>query len=140
MREIKFRAWDKISKLMIQFDTPTRCIEYGMLAWESSEFPGIGNLPGSYEYLMDDTEEGEEDPYIVMQFTGLHDKNGKEIYEGDVVAPEHESSGRAVVEWREECASFETHWQDGHFDHNCGTWEFLEVIGNIYENPELVKP
>jgi uncharacterized phage protein (TIGR01671 family) len=138
MREIKFRAWDSDNAVMAfseesDQDAYAWGFENGdMKCWSLLDMEATVDEPAHREALELDGD--------TMQFTGLKDKNGKEIYEGDVVAPEHESSGRAVVEWREECASFETHWQDGHFDHNCGTWEFLEVIGNIYENPELVKP
>jgi uncharacterized phage protein (TIGR01671 family) len=146
MREIKFRAWDKVGKTMIPFDEPRRCIEYGLIAWASSKHMGIGALPGSYVYLMDETEEGEEDPYVLMQFTGLLDKNGKEIYEGDVVKriidtsydtgtyPPMVIEKRVFIEtvyWIDETAGFSP------FHENFG--EEIEVIGNIYANPELVK-
>ena len=72
------------------------------------------------------------DPGTVEQFTGMHDKNGKEIYEGDIVLIRE---GIAVITFY--CGSF---W--------CSFWTLLllsdrgvevEVIGNIYENPELIK-
>lgn len=82
----------------------------------------------------------------VMQFTGLYDKNGKEIYEGDVIRillrRHMEDSVFANAEIRFEGAAF---WFDapkvGFTDCN---WHFYnqsdrEVIGNIYENPELLK-
>jgi hypothetical protein len=64
---------------------------------------------------------------IPMQFTGLLDKNGKEIYEGDVVKGP-QSSLKAVV-WLQEYAAFSIQYRRS-----------LEVIGNIYENPELLTP
>jgi uncharacterized phage protein (TIGR01671 family) len=84
---------------------------------------------------------------VLMQYTGLKDKNGKEIYEGDIVkAIGKLDKNIGIVEYRDEMASFyfkfETHakfpmhftlaiWNDEGFE--------PEVIGNIYENPELLK-
>jgi uncharacterized phage protein (TIGR01671 family) len=142
MRPIKFRAWDKKGKEMIPFDEPWLCQEYGSLAWRSSKYNGIGALPGSYAYLNDDFDEEEEKPYELMQFTGLADKNGKEIYEGDVVEFT-DQNGRVVNEvgYVDALGAYVL------IDHKTNKADFiptvgedaLEVIGNIYENPELVK-
>ena len=71
-----------------------------------------------------------------MQYTGLKDKNGKEIYEGDLLKQ------KIIVKWNEKFASWclyregwmFTHW----FGESCNPEE-CEIIGNIYENPELLK-
>lgn len=78
-----------------------------------------------------------ENHHRLMQFTGLKDKNGKEIYEGDIVR-DFIGSHKEVV-WREDMASFVIRQKIGasmqiNFDD-----EPLEIIGNIYENPELLK-
>ena len=85
-------------------------------------------------------------PETVGQFTGLHDSKGKEIYEGDIV--KHTDGVNVVVEWCEQ----EVGWRLYHgflykaikgisntwYFENLN-WEGLEVIGNIHENPELLK-
>lgn len=83
------------------------------------------------------------DPNTVGQFTGLTDKNGRKIFEGDIVFTEHgsinEEDGNAVIEWDEDTARFVIKW-DGlicDFDNFYG--HDLEVIGNIYDNPELLE-
>ena len=118
MREIKFRAWDKDKEEMFSSDFITLA--------EFFEFYGKLEL---------------------MQFTGLKDKNGKEIYEGDVVDVQNEEQFK--IEWFEDTAS----WIGVGVQTGKGRWfenremferEFQissiksEVIGNIYENPELL--
>lgn len=80
----------------------------------------------------------EVDPATVGQYTGLKDKNGKEIYEGDILTDKFESIG--VVEWR-----------DGAFVVNFGDVDVFQIvdcfddsyqmwaIGNIHNNPELLN-
>lgn len=81
-----------------------------------------------------DDENGE---YEIMQFIGLLDKNGKEIYEGDILIGSHESK---EVIWNKEELAFwfkGTNWYDGN-QLAIGA-EYMAVVGNIYENPELLK-
>ena len=116
MREIKFRVWDILNKKMLEwgdiFDLP---------AWEI--FPGTP----------------EQRPFEVMQYTGLKDRKGKDIFEGDIVA---EGTINYVVafyagSWRlKQNIDGDTWWKS--------LYRYVanfrvEVIGNIYENPEFLK-
>jgi uncharacterized phage protein (TIGR01671 family) len=124
MREIKFRVWDGTLMLpaeSIQFDTETVEVLIPCDAF------GCEGHPIEYDF----------GNVVLMQYTGLCDKNGKEIYEGDIVrlyckGTEH-LEGAHVVEWISESeGGFSIGW--GLFNN---TFDY-EVIGNIYENPDLL--
>lgn len=73
----------------------------------------------------------------IMQYTGLKDKSGKEIYEGDIVKEQyHGSLYVQEVKWSEPNSGF---WIGGAAHLNKGVAQDLEIIGNIYENSELLK-
>ncbi len=112
MREIKFRAWDEDIKQMSEpFD----------LYWLASD--------GGRLFLIQNKK--------VMQFTGLKDKNGNEIYEGDIISG---NDFRGIVVF------LSYGWFVHRFDANgeveedfpIGDYE-IKIIGNIYENPELLN-
>ncbi|MGE0765691.1 MAG: YopX family protein [Hyphomicrobiaceae bacterium] len=99
--------------------------------------------------------------YILMQYTGLRDKNGKEIYEGDILCYDNSNEGEpfgdnptppephsdlGVVDFRSGCFDVDTSLVKGNrtsswfcfINENIPEWEQHEVIGNIHENPELL--
>lgn len=97
---------------------------------------------GLNDSVMNDYITVSPDEIELMQSTGLKDKNGKEIFEGDIV----DYKGReAVVKWHGSYASFIYRFVD-ELQERASDWEPLflacyhfEVIGNIYENPELLE-
>lgn len=117
MRKIKFRAWDKKNKEIVDESNLAVALD-GSKWWL--------NYGDSKPTKMQNV-----DRFIIMQYTGLLDKSGKEIYEGDILR-----NGDGVELWLVEWVAKDIHcgWSIDLSD----TW-YLEVIGNIYENPELVK-
>jgi len=139
MREIKFRAWDKKRELMhdlVRSDKPIKALEqdYELSIWgDGWELIGITAL-GKTIICGQAPDTGRDDG-ILMQYTGLTDKNGKEIYEGDIVAVD---GINYPVVWSDTFAS----WQIAQFN---GHWQLYEenqtaeIIGNIYEDPNLIN-
>ncbi len=111
-REIKFKCWDN---LKMHYHPIITFFQYG---WNVC-----------------DVAKGDA---ILLQYTGLKDKNGKDIYEGDVFKYVLDDGFGDVTEYTEEVI-----FNQGSFDlDNCPLGAFCsdgEVIGNIYENPELLK-
>ena len=110
-RDIKFRAWDEVSEKMLNWN----------------EFLDT-NMKNTFIAP-------ESTGLILMQYTGLHDKNGKEIYEGDIVKYENMTgkimffNGSFILSDLEETEE----WELGVIN------EDIEVIGNIYENSKLLE-
>ena len=116
MRTLKFRAWDKEEKVMIDAD-----------AW----YFGEEAMPFA------DAAKWAQDAYDLMQFTGLHDCHGKEIYEGDIV----NVGGHTFiyfVKWENQDARFNL------WNHSLQDWSggfprrHMLIVGNIHEHSHLL--
>lgn len=130
MRELKFRAWNIKDRYYQEVDGFDLFLADGKL-FEVREEMRFYDAYMSRVYVTDQ--------YIVEQYTGLHDKNGEEIYEGDVVrawenaGPAGDSVQTRVVT----IGPFGINLQSWAFDTG-NEWATPEVIGNIHENPDLV--
>ena len=120
MREIKFRAWIENRKLMCDV------------------FSIRFSREGQYQiYMKDNTGFNWLTGAIPLQFTGLKDKNDKEIYEGDIVQHIEKDKGWYTTQKHKEIDIIKME----HYNKYTQLWSMYEyeVIGNIYENPELLK-
>lgn len=133
MREIKFRAWDKKRKKMFR-----------VLGTSIPTYAGSEELWLRLEKYTKSSLQFPAKDFELMQFTGLTDKNSKEIYEGDIVKIKEESpvsnedlSSEAIVKitWNDEKAGFSLDW----YSNDLTVYQDLEVIGNVWENPELLE-
>lgn len=135
MKELKFRIWIKDEKRYYDEsdEESYMIVPNGNVTYTSEAYEEDG-------VWFNDTTSATND-VIVEQYTGLKDKNGKEIYEGDVVEYTtcyygNEKRHRKVVEWKE--------WDSDDFGepHNIGyrdLSEYMEVIGNVHENADLLE-
>lgn len=106
MRDIKFRAWENLEKQMLYFD------------FEDLLRGEVPLHPASCDFYL-------------MAFTGLLDKNGKEVYEGDIVRTKHGLTRKIFM--RLGCWYVDGCEELGYCN------DQVEIIGNIYENPELLQ-
>ena len=165
-REIKFRAWDKVNKCFLQI-TPYEWInskytdnkpakvfynEFDLSETNCDRKTGKsvfltldGSVIGVKPIEKNITESIDySDAYILMQFTGLQDKNGVEIYEGDILFMLKDSSTKPP--YLHDRINKEVYFEDGMFKvykrtvYQAKTLynTSFEVIGNIHENPELI--
>lgn len=131
-REIKFRAWDK---------TVSKMVEIGEMVVGETTTAWIKNIDGS-SHMIVHGESGE-----FMQYTGLKDKNGKEIYEGDIL--EKDVYDKPFSDTRKSCKmTMKIVFSEGAYHgitiknqkgYRYGVGVGGEIIGNIYQNPELLK-
>jgi len=129
MRQIKFRAWDKTSDVMrtdissIDYDSTGNICQINVITGTDILFP--------------------EKEAVLMQYTDLKDKNGVEIYEGDIVDCERHGFTTSIEYYggafrcRSEGVPLSLYIDECYADKDDNNQ--LEVIGNIYENPELLE-
>lgn len=133
-REIKFRAWDMSNEMMFNN------VHHGITFEDDSHYK-FG------DFLED------KDRWIIMQYTGLHDKNGKEIFESDIVriteVDEDSCMGREEthighIKWIEDIAQWRFIFPSGRRTElylivQLSTMKECTVIGNIHQHPELLN-
>ena len=130
MRKIKFRVWDK-------------CLKYMHICGENGHDDCFYDENNNFHYynLQNGDGSGEKGNYILMQYTGLKDKNGKEIYEADIVridCPTMKMTGE--IKYSEMSAMFYLYDEIEDIEETLWYQEKeYEVLGNIYDNPELLK-
>ena len=126
-RTIKYRVWDNENK---SYNDPYSHSYYAMTQDGELDFYCHG----------DHWRSCDPDVYFIEQYTGLTDKNGKEIYEGDIVKNIEGVNETAVCVWDESNAEFDFRCKDGRCTRdNVKSWlEMYEVVGNIHENKELL--
>lgn len=130
---LKYRAWYVLAEEMIN--------EILMISFVRKEIIGkFSDGSTSVPLKFEDKRNGED--VILMQSTGLFDKNGKEIFEKDIL----DYNGRkAIVKWHGSYASFIYEFVD-ELQNRTTEWQPLylsyyhfEIVGNVYENPELLE-
>jgi len=106
--------------------------EVERIEWRKGEVSAVSVERNHRRDYWFDSSDKVYDAISVMQFTGLHDKNRMEIYEGDILKWDEVEWGNPHLEVCE--------WDYELFDMRENDWErHCEVIGNIYENPELME-
>lgn len=143
MREIKFRVWNTSLKGYVPEDivylSPDGSLLFGSIMMNDAIY-----IKPNFQKYKDVILEGEN---IVEQYTGLKDKNGKDICHGDICSFTSKTGKHiGVVEWSDNLASFGLRMVKNNFLYTFSELDTmgidlntLEVAGNIHENPELLE-
>ena len=135
MREIKFRAWDKTRNIygeVLELHRPYGPNDSGFPEGHKGRI-SLFNLKNEYDCGFWGLWIEKAD---LEQYTGLHDKNGKEIYEGDILES-FRSKYTYPIEYDVDCCAFVA--MKPHTFLPPEAWRNCEIVGNIHENPELLK-
>jgi len=132
---IKFRVYDSYYETMVYGNEPL-----------------VGNVIGAIVGCTDPLDDKEKEQYKIMQYTGLKDKNGTEIYFGDILGTSNNNSEYDIWDYSEygytvaqehahQLGVMYSNWAMNCFsgDESVFAQEFVKIIGNIYENPELLS-
>ncbi len=122
----RFRAWDKIHKTMYEAD--------------DIMYIDFGKSKISVKTLFfEQTNRYDFDDIVLMQSTGLRDKNGKEIFEGDII-DSTDGFLTGVIEFRVSLGMFVSYLVEyNNFERLCNIASSRKIIGNIWEHPELAE-
>lgn len=123
---LKFRAWLKQYNVMVDDVSDLTFFEGNL------KFIGRRTVGGvSFQYSVEEIE--------LMQSTGLFDKNGKEIFEGDILGTK-DGLLNGIIEYREDLGMFvNSLLRYDNFERLCNVASDREIIGNVYENPGLLE-
>lgn len=129
MREIKFRAWDKSKKRFFQNRDED-------VSWHIPTIAGINNMIPKYATItFFDTAQN----FIYSQYTGLKDKKGVEIYEGDIVNHKIQGNREVIYPMSDTFACYGLRNSNGHVGTLQDSKALYTIVGNIYENKELLN-
>jgi uncharacterized phage protein (TIGR01671 family) len=140
-RELKFNVWDKLNQRFCPIHVDAYKITWHGDFWSIS-------CSELYDKTCFPFSRLDSDRFVICQYTGLKDKNGKEIYDNDIIfyhaiQERFEDIQTGIVTWDQEMSSWVMQIKDG----PPGSFYFLykslpndyKIIGNIFENPELLK-
>ena len=139
MREIKFRGkrvdnGEWVYGYLVKNTITTRIIsDFALVRSDAHTEDTLNHCSGYFDIV---------DPESVGQFTGLNDKNGKEIYEGDVVQVMPDSGiglSRFEIIWNQPTCSFKKKRDDGQLYELEAIQKYLLIIGKIYDTPDLIS-